>query len=74
MEEQQWTRFADCQRIPDDAEIVALARSSKCDTGELDGQPLISVFRRFKDGWPEVIGWELFWVVPQELHWLIQIR
>lgn len=71
--ETKWTRFADVPEIPADAEIVALARSSKCYNGELDGQPDIEVFRRNQmtnDKWQPVVGWELFKVIPKELAWL----
>lgn len=70
----QWTRFADHPEIPADAEVVALARSSKCQNGELCDKPRVAVFKRPSWGWSPVIGWELFWVVPKELHWLTRVE
>lgn len=68
-----WTRFADHPAIPADAEVVALARSSKCQTGELCDKPIIQVFKRPSWGWSAVYGWELFCVIPSELQWMTQI-
>ena len=46
----QWTRFADHPEIPADAEVVALARSSKCQNGELCDKPRVAVFKRPSSG------------------------
>lgn len=69
----KWKRFAE-HKIPKDAEVVAFARSYKCETGELRGKPIIHVFRRFDNGWPEVIGWELFMVIPKRFHWITEVN
>lgn len=70
----KWIRFADHPEVPPDAKVVAFARSSKCQTGELCGKPIISVIQRPTNGWSPVIGWELFFVVPSELHWIAQLN
>lgn len=69
----QWTRFADHPEIPGDAEVVALAQSSKCATGELGGKPFVRIFSRPPTGWSPIVGWELFWIVPKDMHWLTRI-